>query len=114
MRIFLSYSSNDRELSNRIHLSLVAQQHDVFFDREDLTPGLEYDNRIAQEIQRTDLYIFLISPDSVSHGRYTLNELGMIQRRWAHPSGPGRVLPVMARPTAMSEIPAYLKAVTIL
>jgi tetratricopeptide (TPR) repeat protein len=112
MRIFLSYSSNDRELSKRIHLSLVAQQHDVFFDREDLTPGLEYDNRIAQEIQRTDLYIFLISPDSVSHGRYTLNELGMIQRRWAHPSG--RVLPVMARPTAMSEIPAYLKAVTIL
>jgi hypothetical protein len=112
MHIFLSYSSNDRDLANRIHLSLVAQQHDVFFDREDLIPGQEYDNRIAQEIQRTDLFIFLVSPEAVSHGRYTLNELGMIQRRWAHPSG--RVLPVMIRPTPMDQIPPYLKAVTIM
>lgn len=112
MHIFLSYSSNDRDVADRIHLSLVAQQHDVFFDREDLTPGLEYDNRIAQEIQRTDLFIFLISPESVRSGRYTLNELGMAQRRWAHPSE--RVLPVMVHPTPMDQIPPYLKAVTIM
>ena len=112
MRIFLSYSSNDRDVADRIHLSLVAQQHDVFFDREDLAPGLEYDGRIAREIQRTDLFIFLISPESLRPGRYTLNELGMVQRRWAHPSR--HVLPVMVRPTPMDQIPPYLKAVTIM
>ena len=112
MHIFLSYSSNDRDVADRIHLSLIAQHHDVFFDREDLSPGLEYDNRIAQEIGRTDLFIFLISPDSVRSGRYTLTELDMIQRRWAHPSQ--HVLPVMIRPTPMDQIPPYLKAVTIM
>lgn len=112
MHIFLSYSSNDRTLADRIHLSLIAQHHDVFFDREDLAPGLEYDNRIAQDIQRTNLFIFLISPESVSNGRYTLNELSMAQRRWPHPSQ--HVLPVMVRPTPMDQIPPYLKAVTIM
>lgn len=112
MRIFLSYSSNDRDVAHRIHLSLVGQQHDVFFDREDLSPGLEYDNRIAQELQRAHLFIFLISPDSVSHGRYTLTELGMAQRKWSHPAG--RVLPVLVRATPMDHVPSYLKAVTIM
>ena len=112
MHIFLSYSSADRDVANRIHLSLVSQGHDVFFDREDLTPGLEYDNRIAEEVQRTNLFIFLISPETVSTGRYTLNELGLAQRRWKHPAR--HVLPVMVRSTPMDQIPPYLKAVTIM
>lgn len=112
MHIFLSYSSNDRDVADRIHLSLIGQHHEVFFDREDLSPGLEYDNHIAQEIRRAHLFIFLISPDSVSHGRYTLTELGMAQRKWNHPTG--HVLPVMARPTPMDHVPSYLKAVTIM
>ena len=112
MHIFLSYSSSDRDVAHRIHLSLVGQQHNVFLDREDLSPGLEYDNRIAQELQRAHLFIFLISPDSVSHGRYTLTELGMAQRKWSHPAG--HVLPVLVRATPMDHIPSYLKAVTIM
>lgn len=112
MHIFLSYSSNDRDVAYRIHLSLIAQQHDVFFDREDLTPGLEFDNRIAQEIERAGLFIFLISPESVSTGRYTLTELGMAQRKWPHPAT--HVLPVMVRVTPLERVPPYLKAVTIL
>lgn len=112
MHIFLSYSSADRDVANRVHLSLVAQGHDVFFDREDLTPGLEYDNRIAEEIRRTNLFIFLVSPETVSTGRYTLSELGLAQRRWKHPAR--HVLPVMVRSTPMDQIPPYLKAVTIM
>lgn len=112
MHIFLSYSSNDRDIAEDIRLRILALQHAVFFDGKDLVPGMEYDNRIAQEIERTDLFIFLISPDSLTDDRYALTELGMAERRWPHPST--HVLPVMVRQTPMDQIPRYLKAVTIL
>jgi hypothetical protein len=112
MHIFLSYSSVDRDLADRIRLTLIGHRHDVFFDRTGLSPGAEYDRRIAEEIQRTDLFIFLITPESISTGRYTLNELGLAQRKWKHPAR--HVLPVMIRLTPMEQIPPYLKAITVL
>lgn len=56
--------------------------------------------------------MFLISPDSVASGRYTLSELELAKEKWSHPRD--RVLPVMVRPTPKEGIPPYLKAVTIL
>jgi TIR domain len=112
MKIFLSYSSTDRDLADRIRLALLAEDHTVFFDRDDLAPGLAYDARIAQAIDRADLVLFLISPESVMEGRYTLTELGLAQRKWNHPHG--HVLPVMIRATPFDRIPPYLKAVTVL
>lgn len=112
MKIFLSYSSTDRDLADRVRLALVAQKHHVFFDRQDLDPGQEYDARIAQAIEHADLFIFLISPESLTEGRYTLTELGIAQRKWNHPDS--HVLPIMIRATPLEHIPPYLKAVTIL
>ena len=112
MNIFVSYSSTDRDLADRIRLGLLAEHHTVFFDRSDLAPGLAYDARIAEGIKRADLFLFLISPESVTEGRYTLTELGLAQRQWIHPDR--HVLPVMIRPTPFDRIPPYLKAVTIL
>ena len=112
MKIFLSYSSIDRDLADQIRLTLVAQKHSVFLDRHDLAPGLEYDARIAQAIENADLFIFLISPESIAAGRYTLTELSIAQRTWSHPDP--HVLPVMIRVTPIEHIPPYLKAVTIL
>jgi hypothetical protein len=112
MKIFLSYSSTDRDLADRIRLALLAEDHTVFFDRNDLAPGLAYDARIADGIKQADLFLFLISPESVTEGRYTLTELGFAQRKWSHPDR--HVLPVMIRSTPFDRIPPYLKAVTIL
>jgi hypothetical protein len=41
-----------------------------------LANGLAYDARIADGIKQADLFLFLISPESVTEGRYTLTELG--------------------------------------
>lgn len=112
MKIFLSYSSTDRDLADRIRLALLAENHTVFFDRNDLAPGTAYDARIADGINQADLFLFLISPESVTEGRYTLTELGLAQRKWSHPDR--HVLPVMIRATPFDRIPPYLKAVTIL
>ena len=112
MRIFLSYPSDERDVAERLNVALIQQGHDVFFDRADLPPGLEYDQAIANAIAASDLFVFLITPASVSPGRYTLTEVKLAEERWPNPDG--RVLPVMLRPTEMAAVPNYLKAVNIL
>jgi formylglycine-generating enzyme required for sulfatase activity len=112
MKIFLSYASEDRSVAEPINLALLAQGHDVFFDRDDLQPGAEYDNRVRRAIEDADLFVFLVSGKSIQASRYTLSELGIAQRRWKHPDG--RVLPVMIEAFAVAQLPAYLRSVTLL
>jgi formylglycine-generating enzyme required for sulfatase activity len=112
MRIFLSYSSSDRTLVEPIYLALRAQGHTVFFDRANLPAGEEYDARIRRAIQKSHLVLFMVTPDSLDPRSYTLTELAIAQKTWAHPAG--RVLPVMIRPISLERIPPYLKSVTLL
>lgn len=91
---------------------LQAEGHEVFFDKEDLPPGRGYNELIRSAIENCDLFIFMISPESVAKGRYTLTELKIAAKKWPNPAG--HVLPVMLVPTSFDEIPAYLKAVTVL
>lgn len=111
MKIFLSYSSRDRSLVEPILFALRAQKHAVFFDRSDLPPGEEFDTRIRRAIEHCDLFISLLSPDSVRKESYALTELGIAEKTWSHPTG--KILPVMLRWVELDSIPAYLKAVTI-
>lgn len=112
MRVFLSYASEDRKLVEPIVLALRAQGHSVFFDREDLPPGEEYDVRIRRAIENSQLFIFMLSPNSLDAGSYTLTELAIAQRTWEHPAG--RLLTVVLRPVGSDQVPAYLKAITLL
>ena len=111
MKIFLSYPSEERELAYRLQLAMAANGHDVFFDREDLPAGQEYDQAIARGIVASDLFVFLITPAAVQTGRYTLTELGLAEDKWRHPSG--RVLPVIVRETPIAAVPVYARAVNI-
>ena len=112
MNIFLSYASEDRDTAQAVALALRAQGHDVFFDREDLAPGDEYNARIRDAIEQTDLFVFLISAASLDAGSYTLTELEIAQTCWKHPAG--KLLPVLLRPLPFEQIPVLLKSVTLL
>ncbi|HEY0856908.1 MAG TPA: toll/interleukin-1 receptor domain-containing protein [Albitalea sp.] len=113
MRIFISYSSRHRELCDRLRLALEADgRHEVFVDRSDLSPGKPFDETLRRGIAECDLFVFLVSPQSVSAGSYARAELSLAQARWRHPGG--HVLPVIVEPTPMGDIPAYLRAVTLL
>jgi formylglycine-generating enzyme required for sulfatase activity len=112
MKIFLSYASEDRALVEPIYLALRAQGHKVFFDRADLPPGEEYDSRIRQAIERSQLLIFFLSPAFLDAGSYTLTELHIAQKTWEHPAG--KLLPVVLRPIELDQVPPYLKSVTFL
>jgi len=110
--IFLSYSSPQSDAAARIELSLEAEGHSVFRDRSDLPAGESFDARIRAAIEESDLFIFLISRESVSQGHYTLTELKFAEQKWKIPSG--HVLPVLTEPVPMEAIPEFLRAVTML
>jgi hypothetical protein len=112
VKIFISYSSADRSWATEIQLALVGSAHQVFFDKEDLPAGGDFHARIRAEVNDCELFVFLISPHSVSAGSYTLTELKQARRRWPHPKE--HVLPVMIVPTPLAQVPEYLRAVTIL
>src|SRR5262249_4063802 len=111
--IFLSYAHEQRPIAEEVCVALSVRGYDVFFDRSTLQAGVEYDAQIQRAVEECDLFVFLISPESLEPGSYTLTELGFAKGRWKNPSG--RVLPVMASPTLLnSRVDAYLRAVTIL
>jgi hypothetical protein len=112
MKIFLSYASEDRSAAEAIAFSLRDRGYDVFLDRDGLRVGEGFDKSIEQAVNKSNIFIFLISPDSVAEGRYTLTELTFARQKWPSPSG--HVLPVRVRATPRDQIPSYLKAVTIL
>lgn len=73
MQISLSYASEDQELAEDIQLALSGAGHDVFFDEASLPPGGDYRARIAHAVKDADIFIFLISPNSVEPGTPRLN-----------------------------------------
>ena len=112
MRVFLSYSSADRPIAEKIHIALEAAGYDVFFDRDSLPAGESFDVRILEEIERSDLFIFLLSPASIEAGAYALTELGFARHRWANPAR--RVLPVVIQEIDLHTLPVYVRPVTLL
>ena len=112
MRIFLTFASEQNDIAESIQLALRNRGHQVFFSHDDLPAGESFDERIQKAIGECELLVFLVSPQSVAKGRYTLTELAFARGRWRSPRG--RVLPVVVAPTPMESIPNYLKAVTLL
>ena len=108
MRIFLSYASQDRDKAEGIYLALRDQGHRVFFDRADLPAGDEYHNRIRAAIEKSHLFLFLISTNAVDPGSYTLTELDIADKARI------KLLPVMLERTPVETLPAAIKAVTFL
>ena len=75
--IFLSYPSSLGETAERIELALKGEGYAVFRDRSALPPGESFDARIRAAVEESDLFVFLITPQSVSPGHYTLTELSL-------------------------------------
>ena len=111
MRIFISYASAHHDTAESIALRLRRDGHVVFFDRHSLRAAEEFDTSIRREVESADLFVFLITPEAVRAGAYTLTELDLMQQRWPDPSG--RVLPVMLESTPINDLPPYARAVTV-
>lgn len=111
MKVFLSFADANRATATEVQLAIRGGGHELFFDESSLPPGGGFHTRIRQAIEWADLFVFLVSPESVAPGAYTLSELAFAEKKWPHPRG--HVLPVQIVPTPRRAIPAYLRAVTI-
>jgi hypothetical protein len=112
VKVFLSYASKDRGLAEEVELALLARGHKVFFDKASLPAGGDYQFRIESAVRESDVFVFLVSANSVASGSYALTELRFARERWPHPKD--KVLPVRLDGTPWESIPPYLRAVTIL
>jgi len=112
MRIFVSYSSDERELVAPVVYSLRNEGHTVFFDQDDLPPAEDYNARIRAAIRQSNRFLFFISPSSVSHEKYALSELSFAKKKWKRPAG--RVIPILLKDTPPNSIPPYLRSITYL
>ncbi len=112
MKIFVSHASEQRAIAEAIEAALACEGHVVFVDRSDLPSGETYHDRIRDAIGDSHLFIFLVSPESVSPGRYTLTELELAREKWRRPAA--RVLPVVVKPTDLAMLPPYVKPLTLL
>ena len=112
MRAFVTYASADRALAERVCRVLETEGHDVFFDRDDLHGGDAFGERIRSAIERSHLLVYLISKASITPPSYALTELtialGLKARQ--RPA----ILPVRVDATPIADVPAALRAFTML
>jgi hypothetical protein len=111
VKVFLSYSSVERPLAERICRLLESEGHEVFFDRDDLVAGDTYGARIREAVEGCRVFVFLVSPDSIDRG-YALTELALVEAlpTKRRPS----IIPVLAAPTDLKALPAILQPLTLL
>jgi hypothetical protein len=64
MRIFISYSAQDRETAARLVDRLKMDGHDVWIDSLQIQPGDNFQSKIEQGLERADALIVIVSENS--------------------------------------------------
>jgi hypothetical protein len=103
MRIFISYSHQDKEIVDQISERLRSAGHDIWIDSLKLKPGDNIARRTLEGIEGTDAFLVVISANSLS-SEWVMREfsalaLGEISKREQ------RIIPVLIDG---STVPSYL------
>lgn len=112
MRVFLSYASEQRPIAEHVCRLLESEGLDVFFDHEDLAAGDAYGARIRKSVERSHLFVFLVSRDSIARHSYARTELAIVET--VPPRRRPQILPVLVEPVDLEQLPALIKPVTLL
>jgi len=112
MYIFLSYSRADLAIAEQIVANLKQAGHEVFFDKHSINASEDFNRVIWGEIQKADLFVYLISENSVRIGSYALTELTLAEKKWPNPES--KLLPVLIEPTDLANMPIYASICNIL
>src|SRR5688572_7120616 len=62
--LFISYSRRDIEFARKLTDSLKGQKLDFWIDWEGIPPTVDWWKQIESGIERANIFVFLISPDS--------------------------------------------------
>jgi WD40 repeat protein len=106
--VFISYSrQRESEFVDRLTAALTERGQEVWVDRSDIFPSSAWRPELEQAILEAHAFVFVISPESVS-SEYCLAELD-------HAISLGkRIVPLLARETAIDTIPPTVAALHFL
>ena len=65
-QLFVSYSRQDTEFTRRITDSLQADGMEAWVDWQDIPPSVDWMKEIQKGIEDADVFLFLVSPDSIA------------------------------------------------
>lgn len=99
--VFISYSRKDRDFVRRLSETLQARGREAWVDWEGIRPAEEFMQAIFPAIERTDTFVFVISPDSVGSE--------VCGRELAHAATHNkRMVPIIARDVDAKAVPEPL------
>lgn len=75
LKIFISYSSGDREQVQKIYEHLLTLGADPWYDQEDLLPGQDWDMEIRKGLDEADMILLCLSKKSVNKEGYVQKEM---------------------------------------
>lgn len=114
MRAFISYSHQDADALDRLHVHLANLQREgrikTWYDREILAGDI-LDDEINRELEAADLFLLMVSPDFIASNYCVEQEMQRALER--HDAGEARVVPIIVEPCDWAAMPQLrrLKAV---
>jgi TIR domain/CHASE2 domain len=102
-QVFLSYAQDNSATKETIRQQLLKEGFTVWTNITDIHSGINFKTAIAQGIEETDNFVFLLSPESICSA-FCLQELD-----WALDLNK-RVIPILIAPVDWQAVPDYLRA----
>ena len=95
-QIFISYAREDEGSARKVYEDLSAKGFKVWFDKETLLPGQNWELEIKKGIREADAIIILISSKSVNKRGYINKEIRLaLDEALSFPEGAIFVIPVL-------------------
>ena len=82
MKIFVSHADEQKKVVEQIAIALRNADHIAIFDKDDLPADGGYNTRIRLAIERSDVFIYYVSPESVAEDCYARTELLFAQKHF--------------------------------
>jgi len=88
--IFISYSRKDSAAARKLMQGFKTINLDVWVDWEDIPPAVDWLDQVLQGVERADVFVFLVSPDSA------ISEVCKVEVEHARKNHK-RVIPILVR-----------------
>jgi len=101
-KVFISYSRKDIEFAKRLTAELQKSDIDFWIDWEGIPPTVDWWKEIEKGIEEADIYLFLISPDSIK-SKVCGQEIDTAVKNGK------RIIPIVVRDSSWDDTPPQLR-----
>jgi WD40 repeat protein len=99
--LFISYSRKDIAFAHQLTTAFEGQDLDFWIDWEDIPPTVEWWQEIEKGIEEADIFLFLLSPDSVT-SKYCKKEIEHAVKNGK------RLIPIVVRDISADKSPVEI------